>query len=244
MFDKQKHKVHLTKLLVNLYKDSLVAKSLGFKGGTACYFFYDLPRFSVDLDFDLINASKMSSEGKQELRNKIEAIISKDYEILDSSHKNNTLFWLASYEKGERHIKIEVSTRDYPNSYEYRNFYGTTINVLKIGDIIAHKLVAIEDRKVAANRPACAGRDIFDAGYFLNSKYFDEVNFEIVKFRTGLDLQQFSTGLLKFLENYNPKSNLDGLGELVSGSQKDWIRSGAMIKDLKNSIKMQIDLGG
>ncbi|MDA1337868.1 MAG: nucleotidyl transferase AbiEii/AbiGii toxin family protein [bacterium] len=234
MFDIEKHKVNLTNLLVRFYKDSNIATSLGFKGGTACYFFYDLPRFSVDLDFDLINLSKIQHVDIEKLKLSIEETILKDYEILDSSDKHNTLFWLVSYEKGGRHIKVEISTRDYPNSYEYRNFYGTTINVLKIGDIIAHKLVAIQDRKSTANR------DIFDTQYFLSSKYFDEVNYEIVKFRTGLDKKEFLSQLLDFIEKYKPKSVLDGLGELVTNQQKDWIRSGAMIEDLKTNLKILI----
>jgi len=31
---------------------------LGFKGGTAAMLFYGLPRFSVDLDFDLLDSDK------------------------------------------------------------------------------------------------------------------------------------------------------------------------------------------
>jgi len=41
-------------ILLKLYKATEVASVLGFKGGTAAYLFYDLPRFSVDLDFDLL----------------------------------------------------------------------------------------------------------------------------------------------------------------------------------------------
>ncbi len=234
MFEVQKHKINLTNLLVKLYKDSEIAPTLGFKGGTACYFFYDLPRLSVDLDFDFINLSKFNDEKKDKIIRKIEDILVKDYEILDSSKKLNTLFWLVSYEKGTRNIKIEISTRDYPNSYEYRNFYGTTINVLKIGDIIAHKLVAIQDRNTTANR------DIFDAQYFLRTKYMDDINYEIIKYRTGLEKKEFLIGLLKFLEEYKSKSMVEGLGELVTNEQKDWIRSGAMVEDLKINLRILI----
>ena len=161
MLDSQKHKVHLSNILSSLYKNSQVSTNLGFKGGTACYFFYELPRFSVDLDFDLIIPSLILKSAKDMLIKSITAILDKNYDVIDSSTKYNTLFWLVSYEKGQRNIKIEISVRDFPNTYEVRNFYGTSVNVLQIGDIIAHKLVAIQDRKITANR------DIFDGHFFL-----------------------------------------------------------------------------
>ncbi|HCC85077.1 MAG TPA: hypothetical protein DEQ06_00520 [Porphyromonadaceae bacterium] len=39
-------------LLKDIYTDIEIAPSLGFKGGTALMFFYDLPRFSIDPDFN------------------------------------------------------------------------------------------------------------------------------------------------------------------------------------------------
>jgi len=56
--DIAKHKINLTGILIDFYKDSLLSSSLGFKGGTAAMLFYGLPRFSVDLDFDYIGSSK------------------------------------------------------------------------------------------------------------------------------------------------------------------------------------------
>ena len=52
--DITKHKTNLTNILIDIYKDSLLSSRLGFKGGTATMLFYNLPRFSVDLDFDII----------------------------------------------------------------------------------------------------------------------------------------------------------------------------------------------
>ncbi len=52
--DITKHKTHLTNILLDVYKNSTLSPVLGFKGGTAAMLFYKLPRFSVDLDFDLL----------------------------------------------------------------------------------------------------------------------------------------------------------------------------------------------
>ena len=236
MLDSQKHKVHLSNILSSLYKNSLVASNLGFKGGTASYFFYKLPRFSVDLDFDLIQPNSITKPVSKMLVENISEILKKNYLIKDSSTKHNTLFWLLSYENGQRNIKIEISVRDFPNTYKTRNFYGTSINVLQIGDIIAHKLVAIQDRKITANR------DIFDSHFFLSSKYATEINNRLIEYRTGTDIYTFYQSLYEFVNKYKPKSALEGLGDLLNERQKNWIRSGRMIFEFKGLIERQIEI--
>src|SRR3989338_3188375 len=67
MLDRNKHQAALYRLLTGLLRDTYLASMLGFKGGTACYFFHDLPRFSVDLDFD-ITASKDSGASEEVFR--------------------------------------------------------------------------------------------------------------------------------------------------------------------------------
>lgn len=54
MFDKNRHKIIMIKILKEIYADMDLGKLLGFKGGTMAFLFYDLPRMSVDLDFDLL----------------------------------------------------------------------------------------------------------------------------------------------------------------------------------------------
>ena len=52
------HKNILIHILKDIYTNTEIGPILGFKGGTAAYLFYDLSRFSVDLDFDLLDAEK------------------------------------------------------------------------------------------------------------------------------------------------------------------------------------------
>ena len=54
MIDINSHRPILLGILKDLYQDRTVASWLGFKGGTALYFFHGLNRFSVDLDFNLL----------------------------------------------------------------------------------------------------------------------------------------------------------------------------------------------
>lgn len=48
------HRSILINILKDIYADVDIGQMLGFKGGTAAYLFYELSRFSVDLDFDLL----------------------------------------------------------------------------------------------------------------------------------------------------------------------------------------------
>jgi predicted nucleotidyltransferase component of viral defense system len=47
------HRIHLHQLLIAI-SQSKYGNILGFKGGTLAYFLYGLPRFSTDLDFDIL----------------------------------------------------------------------------------------------------------------------------------------------------------------------------------------------
>ena len=54
MFNTNLHKNIIVKVLKEIYSDISLGPILGFKGGTLVYLLYNLPRFSVDLDFDLL----------------------------------------------------------------------------------------------------------------------------------------------------------------------------------------------
>lgn len=56
--DTNKHKFLMMQILKDIYKDSLLSSCLAFKGGTSLMFFYQLTRFSVDLDFNLLDCTK------------------------------------------------------------------------------------------------------------------------------------------------------------------------------------------
>ena len=51
------------RILKDIYTDVSIAPLLGFKGGTCAYLFYGLPRFSVDLDFDLLEVNEENCLG-------------------------------------------------------------------------------------------------------------------------------------------------------------------------------------
>ncbi len=230
------HKTNLTNILIDIYKNSILSPVLGFKGGTSAMLFYHLPRFSVDLDFDLTVDFQKDSPELKAFTEKMSSLLSAKYKIKDQSLKYNTLFWLISYGAGLAHIKIEVSTRNNPyNHYNFIPFYGVTIKVLDIKDMIAHKLVAVTERKSLANR------DLFDIHYFLSSPSAGQINYKIIKHRTGKEPKEFYLFLLEFIGKINSKNILSGLGEVLTEPQKDWAKA-KLITEIKGLIQRQIDL--
>jgi len=230
------HKVHLTNILMDIYKNSLLSGVLGFKGGTAGMLFYGLPRFSVDLDFDFLSDSQKGNTLIATVTKEIGDIVESKYTVIDKSTKLNTLFWVLSYGKGFSHVKIEISTREVPyNHYTLQNYYGTSIKLITAPDMVAHKMVAIMDRTTTANK------DLFDTHYFLGSKYAGDINYHIIKHRTGLEPHEFYKKLLDFLNGVDAKNILSGLGEVLTEPQKNWAKA-KLLEELKGLIGRQLSL--
>lgn len=233
--DITKHKMHLINILISIYKESEIGSVLGFKGGTAAMLFYGLPRFSVDLDFDLIPHHEADSPQLKIFIDMMTRLLAAKYEVKDQSTKYHTLFWLVNYGVGLTNIKIEISTRDNSdNRYISTPFYGVSVKVIDIGDMIAHKLIAVTDRRSLANR------DLFDVHYFLSSPHVGEINHSIIKHQTGMNPKEFYLKLLDFISKIKPNSVLAGLGELLTIAQKDWAKA-KLITELTGLIQRQID---
>jgi len=99
MLDINTHKTILLQILKDIYTDTSLGPVLGLKGGTAAYLFYRLGRFSVDLDFDLLDSEKESSVYK-----KLEAILGQ-YGVIKEKHwKQHTLLFVLSYDNQAQNI--------------------------------------------------------------------------------------------------------------------------------------------
>lgn len=212
MLNKNLHRQLLFQILKDIYSDIEISSALGFKGGTAAYIFYELSRFSVDLDFDLLDESKSDI-----VFEKLEGILKNYGEIKDSFHKRFTIFFLISYGEKDHNIKIEINKRSFGSKYEIKNYLGISIQTMVIEDMFAHKLAALLDRKNVANR------DIFDIWFFLKNNF--EINEKIIKTRTDLKLKEYLSKCIKFLDKYNDKYILQGIGELIDEKQKVWIKN-------------------
>lgn len=145
MLYRTQHEIHLRNILNQIFTNSKLSSQLAFKGGTCLYIFYKLDRFSIDLDFNCL----VDNLDKETLTKILD-----QYCLEESSFSNKrfTWFWLVSYLKGKMNIKIEVSKRDYPDTYELKDLLGVKIKCMTIDCMFAHKLCAITDRKRLVNR--------------------------------------------------------------------------------------------
>jgi predicted nucleotidyltransferase component of viral defense system len=225
MLDRIKHETVLKSILRDVYQDDILKTSLGFKGGTCLYIFYNLDRFSVDLDFNITNDNFDP--------NKVTTIVKQCLSI-EEQEKRNTWFWLGSYEKGKQKVKIEISKRDYPDRYINLNFYGLTIPTMTPDCMFAHKLCAISDRKKLLSR------DLYDAHFMFKNRHKSgfEINEEIIKIRTGKTSKEYCEFLIPFIEKeVHPRTILEGIGELISEKQKIWVKN-YLIRDLIIELKI------
>lgn len=218
MLDIKTHRTVLLQILKEIYTDTSLGPLLGFKGGTAAYFFYELNRFSVDLDFDLLDSSK-----EDFVFERIEKILSEFGEVQEKFKKRHTLFFVLSYTKGSHRIKVEINRRDFGSQYEVKNYLGIPMLVMVREDMFAHKLATLYDRKKIANR------DIFDTWFFLKNHW--EINEAMVKKRTGLILKEHLKNCISLIEKQNERYILQGIGELLDEKTKEWAR-----KKLKSDV--------
>ena len=158
--DYSKHKNILLQILKDIYSDTSIAPHLGFKGGTATMMFYDLPRHSVDLDFDLLDETK-----ENEVFEKINQIVATYGKITESYMQKSNLKNVVSYEANAQQIKVEVNLRKFGSKYEMKTYLGISMLVMVKEDMFAHKLMAMIERIGKTSR------DIFDVQYFAKNNW-------------------------------------------------------------------------
>ena len=219
MLNRQKHQLIMGKILKDIYTDVSISSLLGFKGGTCAYFFYGLSRFSVDLDFDLLDNTL---ETQTLVFEKIKKILSKYGDIKNSYMKRFTLFALLSYGTEDDNIKIEINVRDlFPKAREYyqlKDYLGVSMLVANEEFLFSNKLAALTLRKEIAMR------DVYDINYFAKSNW--SIDEEIIRFWTNKTVKSYLEECISFIENIKDNKVLLGLGELVSTEEeKDWIRN-------------------
>jgi predicted nucleotidyltransferase component of viral defense system len=230
MLDRIKHETTMRNILDSIYNDAYLSNKLGFKGGTCGYFFYGLPRFSTDLDFNLL------SQGEEtQVFDSLKILLKKHGEVADAYIKLNTIFFYVVHTPQKSGIKIEISTREIENvnSYELKEFYGTSFLVMKKEDLFANKLIAL------TKRISPSSRDLFDIDFFFSKGW--SINEKIITEVTGGKFIEYLQMLPSFIEkNFNASNIHLGLGELLSKqSERDYVRK-KLIDDTINRIQFFI----
>ena len=202
----------MLQILKDIYSDTSISPFLGFKGGTAVYMFYGLDRFSVDLDFDLLDENK-----EDYVFSRVEQIVKSHGKMKEARRKRFNLFFLLSYEEKAQNIKVEINRRSFGSRYEIKTYLGISMLVMVREDMFAHKLTAMYERLGRTNR------DIYDIWSFLKNNW--PVNKEIVEQRSGILFADFLQKCIDSLEKTEDRNILSGIGELLNAKQKDWAKA-------------------
>lgn len=210
--DKNKHKFLMMQILKDIFTDKLLSSCLAFKGGTSLMFLYGLPRFSVDLDFNLLDCTKQHA-----VYEKLLTIAKKYGTIKDAQKKFFSPLVVLDYGKGENKLKMEVSNREYGNHYEIKNLMGINISVMRASDMFAHKLCALLDRK------GMTGRDVYDCYFFLSNH--TSINKDIVEYRMGMSLKDYILKCADAIQSFSGKEMMSNIGELVDGKEKNFVKT-------------------
>jgi len=216
MLNKAKHQLLLGRILKDIYTNVAIAPVLGFKGGTCAYFFYNLPRFSVDLDFDLLSPIVKP----QEIFTAIGTILKAYGTLKDACIKRYTIFAILSYGESDCNIKIEINLRSIEENirgfFENREYLGISMLVAKKEYLFTCKLVALTARKVLAMR------DVYDIYFFAKNNW--DIDAVALQKRTGEKVVQYLGDCIACIEKIKHNQILSGLGEVLLPKEKLWVK--------------------
>jgi predicted nucleotidyltransferase component of viral defense system len=214
----------MAQILSLIFKDKDLCNVVGFKGGTALMFFHNLPRFSTDLDFNLLDVSKQDV-----VYNKVRQVLLRFGTIDDEAKKLNGPILVLNYGKGERMLKVEISNRQYDNHYDTKTLAGTDIRVLTVPDMFAHKLCAMGER--------LSPRDVFDVWFFLQQMHAS-VNKNIIKERTGKTVSEYAAWCSQRVREASPKLLMQGLGEVIDDTRtKNFVKT-RLIEETAQALEL------
>lgn len=235
IINKQQHKKIMLEILSDISSDPFLAINLGFKGGTCVYFLYGLDRFSVDLDFDLLDIEK-----EAQVLEKMDLILAKYGEV----KKDGTLRRKLKYTEESVMLKVDISDRmelNSLNTYEVRDVIsGVPLKVLSQADIFAHKLSAIFDRyKNKKTNKIITNRDLYDVNFFFDNNW--PFNEKIIELRSGKKAIEYLRDLKNLIEKkVDNKKILDGIGALVDDKKRHWVQAN-LKKEVLKKLAIQIE---
>ena len=147
--------------VVQALAKSSAGSQIAFKGGTALKLFYDLPRFSEDIDYDSFPVVP-----PRELMDVIEKVsLKRKWEITDMAIKYHTILLELRFAGPDRNfrLKVEISTREKELETTVLTLRGVPVLTLNPSFMMTEKLFTFVERQ--------AGRDLFDAWFILKNGY-------------------------------------------------------------------------
>lgn len=181
----------------------MMGKNFVLKGGTALDIYYNLDRYSEDIDLDIVS-------GSMNIVNKLK---NPGYEVWEVSVKKDTdtvframINYGSKNIRGEYPLKIEISSRNKnllrEGFFDYENING--VNVYCLEEILKMKIIAFNDRDKI--------RDFYDLSFYLHEtpeKFSVDM---LYSFKEKMDYKNFDS-LALLLENefkVNELKEIDG----------------------------------
>jgi predicted nucleotidyltransferase component of viral defense system len=215
------HKSTLHRLLMEVVDQPLMAQSLAFRGGSCAAMLGYLDRFSVDLDFDVLEGANEAALRK---------VFHQVFEQLGFSvtlEFDKVLFFQLRYPSspGKRNtLRVGASNiRIASNQYKVQYFpeIDRLINSQTIETMFANKLVAVMDRY--AQHRTIAGRDIYDIHHFFVQGYaYDGA---VIRERTGTEPKEYFGNLIDFIKEHVTQTIIkEDLNSLMPNRQFQQVR--------------------
>lgn len=199
------HKLWMYRILTAVADTPELSTLLFFKGGTCAAMRNLINRFSVDLDFDLVEYKK-----REDVHTHLEKIFS-DLGLTIKEFSKNAPQYFVKYptpSEGRNTIKIEVSF-PVPKSNTYEPVRLVEIDRImgcqSVETLVANKLVALTDRY--KKHGSIAGRDVFDIHAFLSQEL--PINDAVIKERTGKEFSAYIAALSKFIKKHISQRSID-----------------------------------
>jgi len=212
--------------VVQALAKSKAGSQIAFKGGTALKLFYNLPRYSEDIDYDL--HGQISPDTLMDIIKT--HILKRRWEITDDAVKYHTILLELRFAGPERNfrVKIEISTREKKLETKILSLRGVPVLTLEPSFLMTEKLITFVERQ--------AGRDIFDAWFILNNAYsLDEA---MITNAFG-DLTHLYQAILGAIKKADSKKVLRDTGKLLPLDFRNWIKA-SFLSDFEKLVKSKI----
>ncbi len=171
--------------LFHLYRETNL---LVFKGGTALYKIYNLPRFSEDLDFSVLKET-----GVEALINRVADRINAEVRGVKRMKSSMTIkLGLKGILTSQNTLRIDVNTKNVVFGYEVKHYVSDYIDInpfslrlLELKEIVAEKVHSILQREKS--------RDLYDLFFLLRFVEPERKTIEkkLAVFSMAFDFEEF-----------------------------------------------------
>ncbi len=232
----------ISRALVEMYRDEVLARSLAFRGGTALYKLFLLPaaRYSEDIDLVQVTAGPVGAIFDR-IKLRLDPWLGEPRRV-QKAGRVNLVYRVLSEDRPPRplRLKIEINSREHfalrghvpvPFAVDSRWFTGdAAIRTYTIEELLATKLRALYQRK--------KGRDLFDLWHACRTITVDTASV-VSLFAEYLKRDGLKVSRAEFLENLAAKENDPTFGADVApllSSAVEWDIGGAFAFVRENLI--------